>query len=306
MVKHLPTLKQLRYLLALEKHQHFGKAAESCFVSQSAFSSGIQELEATLAVQLVDRTNRQVTITHIGREIAEQARLCLLDVEYLVEIARGGQAPLAGPLRLGVIPTIAPFLLPAIMPALRESYPALKLWLSEDMTHVLHRKLMDGSIDLALLALPYDLRNVEVMSLFRDRFRLAAHEHTELVDPEHFRFNRLTAQVVLLLEDGHCMRDHALDACKIRNTESVSRFAATSLLTLIEMVDADLGVTFMPEMAEGSAMLAGTQVRTWPLQSQGYREIALVWRKGSARGDEFRELGEFILAKNQKQKQNEN
>ena len=294
MAKHLPTLKQLRYLLALEKYQHFGKAADSCYVSQSAFSSGIQELEATLAVQLVDRTNRQVTITHIGREIAEQARLCLLDVEYLVEIARGGQAPLAGPLRLGVIPTIAPFLLPAVLPALRENYPSLKLWLSEDMTHVLHRKLMDGSIDLALLALPYDLRNVELMPLFRDRFRLAAHARTELVDPEHFRFNRLTAQVVLLLEDGHCMRDHALDACKIRNTESVSRFAATSLLTLIEMVDADLGVTFMPEMAEGSAMLAGTQIRTWPLQSQGYREIALVWRKGSARGEEFRELGEFI------------
>jgi LysR family hydrogen peroxide-inducible transcriptional activator len=138
------------------------------------------------------------------------------------------------------------------------------------------------------------------MTLFHDSFRLAAHEATTLVDPEHFRFNRLTAEVVLLLEDGHCMRDHALDACKIRNTEKVSRFAATSLLTLIEMVDADLGVTFLPEMAEGSAMLNGTRVRTWPLKNEGYREIALVWRKGSTRGEEFRELGRFFAEKAKK------
>jgi LysR family hydrogen peroxide-inducible transcriptional activator len=300
MITHLPTIKQLRYLLALEKKEHFGRAAESCHVSQSAFSSGIQELEATLDVHLVDRTNRQVTITHIGREIADQARLCIRDVEYLVEIARGGQKPLAGPLRLGVIPTIAPFLLPRVLPSLRETYPELKLFLNEEMTHVLHAKLMDGSIDLALLALPYELRNVETMTLFHDSFRLAAHEATTLMDPEHFRFNRLTAEVVLLLEDGHCMRDHALDACKIRSTEKVSRFAATSLLTLIEMVDADLGVTFLPEMAEGSAMLSGTRVRTWPLKNEGYREIALVWRKGSARGEEFRELGRFFCEKRKK------
>jgi LysR family hydrogen peroxide-inducible transcriptional activator len=304
MTTHLPTLKQLKYLLAIEKHQHFGRAAESCHVSQSAFSSGIQELEATLEVHLVDRTNRQVTVTHIGREIADQARLCIRDVEYLVEIARGGQTPLTGPLRLGVIPTIAPFLLPNILPSLRESYPALKLFLNEEMTHVLHAKLMDGSIDLALLALPFELRNVEVMPLFDDAFRLAAREGTTLVDPEHFHFNRLTAEVVLLLEDGHCMRDHALDACKIRNSEKVSRFAATSLLTLIEMVDADLGVTFLPEMAEGSAMLSGTKVRTWPLKNKGYREIALVWRKGSARGEEFRELGEFVRQNHRKSQEN--
>ena len=300
MTTHLPTIKQLRYLLALEKKEHFGRAAESCHVSQSAFSSGIQELETTLDVHLVDRTNRQVTITHIGREIADQARLCIRDVEYLVEIARGGQKALAGPLRLGVIPTIAPFLLPQVLPSLREAYPELKLFLNEEMTHVLHAKLMDGSIDLALLALPFELRNVETMTLFHDSFRLAAHEATTLVDPEHFHFNRLTAEVVLMLEDGHCMRDHALDACKIRNTEKVSRFAATSLLTLIEMVDADLGVTFLPEMAEGSAMLSGTQVRTWPLKNEGYREIALVWRKGSARGEEFRELGRFFAEKAKK------
>jgi LysR family hydrogen peroxide-inducible transcriptional activator len=296
MVTHLPTVKQLRYLLAIEKHQHFGRAAESCHVSQSAFSSGIQELEAILSVQLVDRTNRQVTVTQIGHEMAEQASLCLRDIEYLVEIARGRQTPLAGPLRLGVIPTIAPFLLPRFLPSLRKTYPTLKLFLSEEMTHVLQARLMDGTIDLALIALPFELRNVEAMPLFDDAFRLAAHDGTTLVNPEHFRFNRLTAEVVLMLEDGHCMRDHALDACKIRNSEKVSRFAATSLLTLIEMVDADLGVTFLPEMAEGSAMLSGTQVRTWPLKSEGYREIALVWRKGSARGEEFRELGEFIKA----------
>jgi len=292
----LPTVKQLRYLMALDEHRHFGRAAAACFVSQSAFSIAIRELETVLGVRLVDRTSKRMTITDVGQEIIAQARLCLRDLEMLVETARGRQPPLTGRLRLGVIPTIAPFLLPRLVPALRRAYPQLQLFLKEETTPRLVAELMSGGLDVLLIALPYELRNVEVMTLFKDRFRLAARAGTKLVDPKHFRFNRLQGESVLLLEDGHCLRDHALSACRIRSLERVSPFAATSLQTLLQMVDSDLGVTFIPEMAEGSALLRGTQVRTYPLAEDSYREIGLVWRKGGGRDREFRELGEFIRA----------
>jgi LysR family hydrogen peroxide-inducible transcriptional activator len=245
-------------------------------------------------VRLVDRTNRRVTITALGREVATQARLCLRDLEALVETAGGRTEPLCGPLRLGTIPTIAPFLLPPVLPGLRREFPELNLYLAEGTTRDIHRRLLQGDLDLILIALPFDLANVEVMTLFRDAFRLAARADTELLDPENYRYSRLDSESVLLLEDGHCLRDHAIAACRIRSTRKVSPFAASSLLTLVEMVDADLGVTFLPEMAEGSTLLDGTRVRTWPLPEGSYREIGIAWRRGSARGDEFRMLGEQI------------
>jgi LysR family transcriptional regulator, hydrogen peroxide-inducible genes activator len=290
----LPTLKQLQYFLALAEYRHFGQAAEASFVSQSAFSTAIKELEAVLQARLVDRTNRQVTITATGQEIATQARLVVRDVESLVEIAGLRREPLTGNLRLGVIPTIAPFLLPAMLPRLRKAFPRLQLYLVEDQTARLHQRLLDGALDLLLLALPYDMRSVTSMPLFRDGFRLAARRGTKLVDPENYRFSRLNADSVLLLEDGHCLRDHALAACRIRNTEKVSKFAASSLLTLVEMVDADLGITFLPEMASNSALLKNTRVRIYEMGDKSYRTIGLTWRKGSAREEEFRMLGEFI------------
>jgi LysR family hydrogen peroxide-inducible transcriptional activator len=290
----LPTIKQLRYFVALEEHEHFGKAAEACFVSQSAFSVAIKELESLLGVRLVDRTNRKVTVSELGREVATQARLCLRDVESLVEITRGNREALSGPLRLGVIPTIAPFLLPELLPKLRKAYPQLQLLLREETTQLIYDKLMNGQLDLILLALPYEMRNVEVMTLFKDRFRLACRAGTKLVDPERYRLNRLNAQSVLLLEDGHCLRDHAISACRIRNLDKISRFSASSLLTLVEMVDADLGITYLPEMADGSSILSGTRVKTYPIQDGAYREIGLAWRKGSGRAREFRQLGEFF------------
>ncbi|MFL2545862.1 MAG: hydrogen peroxide-inducible genes activator [Candidatus Rariloculaceae bacterium] len=290
----LPSVKQLRYFVALTETEHFGRAAAASFVSQSAFSTAIKELETLLGVRLVDRTNRQVTITAMGQEIAAQARLSLRDIESLVQIAEGQQAPLEGDLRLGIIPTIAPFLLPKTLPRLRRAYPRLRLYLSEDQTERLHAKLLEGELDAVLLALPYELRNTEVLPLFKDRFLLAANQRTELVDPENYRYNQLNAESVLLLEDGHCLRDHAIAACKIRQTEKVSRFAASSLLTLIEMVDADLGITFLPELAKGSALLRNTRVRLYPLKDGSYRTIGMIWRKGSARSDEFKLLGSFF------------
>ena len=296
----LPTVKQLRYFVALAEHRHFGRAAAACHVSQSAFSVAIRELETLLGANLVDRTNRKVTITATGREVAARAKRCLRELTALAEAARREDRPLEGPLHLGVIPTIAPFLLPRVLPALREAFPGLKLFLHEDVTQKLYEKLMEGELDLVLLALPYDLPGVERMVLFKDRFRLAARKGSALVDPEHYRPDRLRDGSVLLLREGHCLREHAVDACRIRDTEKMSAFSASSLLTLIEMVDADLGVTFLPEMAEGSALLQNTQVATYPLGDNNYRSIGLVWRRGSPRRDEFETLGEFLAAEHKK------
>ena len=293
-----PTLKQLHYFLALTETEHFGRAADRCFVSQSAFSNAIQELEANLGTQLVDRTNRNVTITATGQEVAVQARLVLRDVDSLVEIARGLNEPLTGQLRLGVIPTIAPFVLPDALPRLRKRFPELELLLAEDHTERIYRRLMDGELDLLLLALPWQMQGVEKMPLFKDEFCLACRDGTDRVDPENYRYNRLDSDSILLLEDGHCLREHALAACRLRDTEKVRRFGASSLLTLIEMVDADLGITFLPEMARDSALLRNTAVKLWPLGERSYRTIGLVWRKGSKRADEFRLLGEFLREQN--------
>ena len=178
-----PTVKQLRYFVALAETGHFGRAAEACFVSQSAFSNAIQALEDLLATQLVDRTNRKVTITAVGQEVAVQARLCLRDIDSLVEIAGERREPLTGELRLGVIPTIAPFVLPGLLPRLRKAYPQLTLYLHEGQTRDIHQKLLDGHLDLLLLALPYDLRSAVTMRLFEDRFLLAYRQGTKRVEP---------------------------------------------------------------------------------------------------------------------------
>jgi LysR family hydrogen peroxide-inducible transcriptional activator len=289
-----PTVKQLRYFTALVDKGHFGRAAESCFVSQSAFSTGIQEFESVLNTRLVDRTNRQVTITASGHKVAAQARRCLQEIEMLVETAMGDKAPLSGELRLGIIPTIAPFLLPKVLPKLRRSYPKLSLLLSEDQTQRLHTRLLDGDIDAIVLALPFNLRGTETLPLFRDPFLLACRDKTGLVDPDNYRLSRVEPGSVLLLEDGHCLRDHALDACKLSGSDKINRFSASSLLTLVEMVDADLGFTYLPEIAIQSGLLRNTKVRTHAIGERSFRTIGMAWRTGSARADEFRLLGEFL------------
>ncbi len=290
----LPTVKQLRYLIELEKYAHFGKAAEASFVSQSAFSVAIRELESTLGTQLFDRTNKRVTITAMGQEIVVQARLVIRDLEALMDMAWVSSEPLSGKLRLGVIPTISPFLLPKLLPKLRSQFPRLQLFLQEDTTQRVYERLMSGELDLILIAFPYELRNVEKMKLFNDQFLLAYRTGSQFIDKQKVTVDHLQPESILLLEDGHCLRDHALSACKIRNLNKVSHFAASSLLTLIEMVEADLGVTYLPEMAKDSPMLKNTNIKTQAMPKNSHREIGLIWRKGSARGKEFKMLGEFI------------
>ena len=290
----LPTVKQLRYFVALEHLEHFGKAAEACFVSQSAFSTAIRELETVLQVQLVDRTNKNVTVTHVGRQIAAEARRCLRDLENLVEIARSNQAPLTGDLRVGIIPTIAPFLLPKIVPELRQQFPRLRIYLTEDITQRIYDKLMNGELDLIILALPYALRSVAVLPLFKDEFYLACREDTQHTRPKRYIFDELNPESILLLEDGHCLRDHALSACHLQDVNKISRFTASSILTLVQMVDSDLGISYLPQMVKNSTLLSGTQVKLWELPEKSYREIGFAWRRGSARETEFRKLGQFI------------
>ncbi len=293
-MKLLPTVKQLRYLIALEKDKHFSRAAKSCFVSQSAFSIAIKELETILDCHLVDRTNKCVTFTALGNEVVSQARLCIRDIEYLIELASEHKETLSGNLTLGIIPTIAPFLLPKVLPKLRVQLPSLQLYLREGLTAVLYEKLMQGELDVILLALPYNLKNTEHQVLFEDRFKLACRKNTELIDPQHYQLNRLNSDSVILLEEGHCLRDHALSACHLFQQEKINRFSASSLSTLIQMVDSDLGITYLPEMAEHSGLLRGTKVKMYPLKENSYREIALLWRKGTARADEFTVLGDMI------------
>jgi LysR family hydrogen peroxide-inducible transcriptional activator len=291
---HQPTIKQLRYFVALDQYRHFRRAADACFVSQPAFSIAIRELEKLLDARLVDRTHKNVTITSIGKEVAVQARLVLRDLDALVELARGHQAPLSGQLKLGVIPTVAPFLLPKVLPPLKKAYPGLRLHLKEDLTDRIYQHLMQGELDLILVALPYEFRNTERMILFRDPFYFACRKGSRLVESEQHAVEQLPAESILLLEDGHCLRDHALSACKIRNADKLSRMTATSILTLIEMIDSDLGITYLPEMARNSPLLKRTHIQTFPMKAGSFREIGLVWRRGSQREPEFRLFGEFV------------
>ncbi|MEM7209951.1 MAG: hydrogen peroxide-inducible genes activator [Pseudomonadota bacterium] len=294
-MRRLPTIKQLQYFVALCELEHFGKSAEACFVSQSAFSTAIKELESIVDAQLVDRTNKHVVITSLGREIASQARMILRDTSMLVESIKQAEAPLSGSLHMGVIPTIAPFLLPELLPIIRKKFPNLRLFLKEEQTQSLYQALMRGELDVLVIAMPYPLRGVEVMNLFSDPFLLACHRDTSLVDATNYQFNRLNSQSIILLEDGHCLRDHAITACKVRSLEKVSTFSATSLLTLIEMINSDLGVSFLPSMARGSPMLKNTNVATHALNDSSKRDIGLAWRSGSNKADMFSVIGETII-----------
>jgi LysR family hydrogen peroxide-inducible transcriptional activator len=292
----LPTVKQLRYLVALDEFRHFGQAADACHISQSGFSIAIKELEDLLNVQLIDRTNKSVTITPIGKEVVAKARVCLNELENLTEIPADYHRPLAGKLTMGVIPTIAPYLLPALFNHLGTAFPDLKLFLKEKITPLLYDELISGQIDLMLVALPYEFKYAETMPLFRDRFYLAHRKQTKWLKPGRELLDQLKEDSVLLLEDGHCLRDHALSACKLLHSDKISQFSGTSLNTLLHMVNSDLGMTFIPEMACSSAILPGGQLELEALDQNSYREIGLVWRKNSSHHAEFRLLGEAVRA----------
>src|SRR5215510_2826906 len=291
----LPTLKQLRHFVALADNRHFGKAAKACLVTQSTLSASLKELEDILQAPLVDRTNRRVAFTPLGEATVERARRLLDETEALVLAAQGERAPLTGTVRLGVIPTIGPFLLPRILPALREAWPKLKLYLREDQTDALLEQLHAGRLDVLVLALPYDCGNVETAQLFKDRFSLALRRDHPLARANRIDPKDVEAETLLLLQEGHCLRGHALSACRIGDKAHADAFEATSLPTLVQMVDNGLGVTLLPQLALEAGVLKGTEMVARPVDVDNpERDIALIWRKGTARREEFQLLAREI------------
>ena len=290
MTVHLPTIKQLQYLVALRHHGHFGKAADACFVTQSTLSAGLRELETLLGVTLVERTRRVVRFTALGEKIADKAVRVLRESEELAELARAEGKPLHGELRMGVIPTIAPFLLPAMLPRLRKEWPSLKLFLREETSQAACEALHRGQLDCVLLALPYPCGDIETATLFDDRLFVAFPSGEAPVGP-FVEVDSIDENRMLLLEDGHCLKDHALSACNRPDLRAHAAMMGTSLHTLVQMVDNGLGLTFLPAMAIEAGILGGTRVDTRPLRSDnGYRRIALIWRRSSPRENEFQML----------------
>ena len=298
MSSHLPTLRQLTFLLALAEHGSFSRAAEAAHVTQPTLSAGIKELETILGATLVERGARGAALTPAGEAAVARARIVLTEAEDLVHVARAAGEPLSGPFRLGVIPTIVPFLLPKALPSLREHYPKLELFLREDLTHRLVEALKDRRLDAALIALPYDAPGIETTGLLEDEFLFAATPDHRLAKVDKLNPAMLADEPLLLLEDGHCLRDHALAVCsasKPDTNDARSDFAATSLHTLVQMVKSGLGATLLPKLAidAGLADRLDLAIRPFDPPVAG-REIGVAWRKGSAREHEARMLADAV------------
>ena len=280
--------------MALHDVGHFGRAAESCYVTQSTLSAGIRELETLIGVTLVERTRRVVRFTPLGEQIVAKARRVLREADELGDLARAAGRPLSGEMRMSVIPTIAPFMLPYILPRLRKDYPDLKLFLREEPSAAACEGLQQGRTDCVLLALPYSCGEVESVTLFEDRLYVAFPKDGEPL-PTHVNPNDIDETRFLLLEDGHCLKDHALAACNRPELRAEATMLGTSLHTMVQMVDNGLGVTMLPEMAVKSGILDNTDVEARPLEADNpSRRIALVWRKASPRERDFRLLAEVL------------
>jgi LysR family hydrogen peroxide-inducible transcriptional activator len=294
---YLPTIKQLQYLVALHEHGHFGRAAESCFVSQSTLSAGIRELESLLGVTLVERSRRVVRFTALGEQVVEKAHRLLREAEELSDLVQASGKPLTGTVRMSVIPTIAPFMLPRILPRLKRERPELKLLLREETSHDAVESLQHGRVDCVLLALPFATGEVEMEHIANDQLFVAFPKDDPRDPPDSIPASMIDEGRLLLLEDGHCLKEHALAACNRPELRASATMIGTSLHTLVQMVNNDLGLTMLPEMALDAGILNGTDVVARPLKAKNAkREIALIWRKNSPRSEEFKLLAEELRA----------
>ncbi len=290
------TLKQLRYFDALAREQHFGRAADACAVTQPALSMQIQELEASLGIALVERTRIGIKLTPKGVEIAGRAQRLLSDVRDLVDFAKQSAGVLSGTLRFGVIPSVAPYVLPPLLPLLRENYPDLELHVRETQTQHLLDELLEGKLDVLLLAMPVKHADIETLPLFEDRFLLALPKSRKLsghvrATPEMVEGDRL-----LLLEEGHCLRDQALTYCSLQYSDTVNTFGASSLSTIVEMVAAGFGITLLPEVCIG-VETRGREIKTIRfMEPEPSRTLGLAWRRSSPRGDDFRALSKLVAS----------
>lgn len=292
----LPTLRQLAYLVELAERLNFRAAAEAQFVTQSTVSAGIKDLETLLGVQLVERDRRHVRLTAVGEEVVTRARDLLAAATDLAEAARTAARPLSGPLRLGAIPTIAPYLLPGVLPALRRAHKDLELFLREDLTERLLERLRAGNLDVVLIALPFDTGDLYVRELFKDEFWFVSREDSPAARESEVAIRKIDTADVLLLEEGHCLRDHAIAACGPRRGALEAKVEATSLTTLTQMVAGGLGVTLLPEITLKAGILKGTRLIARPFSPPApARTLALVARRTSPRRRDADLLADFII-----------
>lgn len=290
-------LRDLKYLVALAEHRHFGRAAQASFVSQPTLSTQIKKLEDELGVALVERTPRKVLLTDVGKEIALRARGVLNEVEQIKGIARRTKDPESGTLRLGIFPTLAPYLLPHVIPRLRERFPRLELLLAEEKTEVVLKQLREGRLDAGVLALPIHDDQLHAEFLFEEPFLLAVPGEHELAQRKTLKLDDLADQNLLLLEEGHCLRDQALQVCHLAGAGEKSGFRATSLETLRQMVAANVGVTLLPTLAVKPPVAQSENVHL--LQFRGEvpsRRIAMIWRKSTAMASFLGKLAEVFRA----------
>jgi len=288
-------LKDLRYLVAVADTGHFGKAAERCFVSQPTLSAQLKKLEEYLGVPLIERQPRGALLTPAGSEIVERARRIIEASDEVVDIARTHKDPLAGRLRVAFLPTIGPYLLPIVVPKLRKALPRLELMLYEYQTAPMLEKLRAGELDLGILALPIEIDGLVTRPLYDEPFVVAAPAHHPLADKKQIRVEDLSGATLLLLEDGHCLRDQALDVCNRIDAEEKQDFRATSIETLRQMVAAGAGVTLLPELATRGSHAAprGLVLRPF-VKPQPSRRIGAVWRKSSARQTAIQMVSDVI------------
>jgi LysR family transcriptional regulator, hydrogen peroxide-inducible genes activator len=293
-------IRDLKYLVALSDHQHFGKAADACFVSQPALSMQIKKLETHLGVKLIERNNKSMLLTTSGLAIVERARQILNQVEELREIAKAAKDPFSGELKIGIFPTLGPYLLPRIMPGLAKKFPKLSLYLIEEQTTLLLEMLKQGKLDAAFIALPPDSTNFTAVPLFEEEFLLAAAATHPLAKQATIKQQQLNDKQLLLLDDGHCMRTQALALCQRVHAEEMQNFRATSLETLRYMVAAGLGITLMPQLA---VQTDNKSIAYIPFAApRPTRTIGLVWRTGTAREVLFEKFVERVKEIMEKQK----
>ena len=287
------TLRQLRYFKALAEARHFGRAAETCHVTQPALSMQIKELESELGVMLIERRRNGTQLTSEGREVSRRAAEILLSVQDLQDFASDKGGPLGRSLSLGVIPTIAPYFLPLALPELQQRHPELELTLHEAQTDHLLEELADGALDVALLALPAGDDRFRTEPLFGDRFLLAM--PASAPEPDSIRASDLQVEQLILLEEGHCLRDQALAVCGAVGSGAMSKFGATSLTTVLQMVANGYGSTLLPEMAVPVEVNAGTPLALHHLDPEPSRTIGLVWRASAPCFERFERLGQIFL-----------
>ena len=288
-------LRELEYLVAVDEERHFNRAAQRCFVSQPTLSGQLKKLEEELGVMLIERNTRHVSMTDVGTAVAQQARKILKEVKAIKEITQSFDDPMAGELKVGLIPTLAPYLLPEIIPELKQNFPRLTLWLHEYLTAVLLEKLKNADLDLLILALPVDSDEFSEIDLFQEAFWLVVSSHETLSKKNTIQLMDLNEQEMLLLEEGHCLRGQALDVCFSAGATENNSFRATSLETLRHMVSEGIGMTLLPELAVPKKRTTSDAITYIPFSDpKPSRRIGMLYRQGSYREETYRKMAQVI------------